>query len=68
MTILLRMDDKMNRQLSCEVNEDDTPAGLADELVHHGFITLVSLAQDFAYPKILKTLPVCRFSIKYWKL
>lgn len=38
MTLLLRMDDKMNRQLSCEVAFQDTPALLAEELVFHGFI------------------------------
>ena len=41
-TILLRMDDKMNRELSCEVSEGDTSFGLADELVHYGFINEVS--------------------------
>lgn len=38
MTILLRMDDKMNRQLSCEVTRADTCGGLSEELVFHGFI------------------------------
>ncbi|XP_035214678.1 nuclear receptor-binding protein-like [Stegodyphus dumicola] len=38
MTVLLRMDDKMNRQLSCEVTQKDTPSDLAEELVFHGFI------------------------------
>ncbi|GIX84886.1 nuclear receptor-binding protein homolog [Caerostris extrusa] len=38
MTILLRMDDKMNRQLSCEVTQQDTSCGLSEELVFHGFI------------------------------
>jgi len=38
MTILVRMDDKMNRQLSCVVDETDTPYDLASELVDHGFI------------------------------
>ncbi|XP_035229920.1 nuclear receptor-binding protein homolog [Stegodyphus dumicola] len=38
MTILLRMDDKMNRQLSCEVTHQDTPYELSEELVFHGFI------------------------------
>lgn len=38
MTVLLRMDDKMNRQLSCEVSHNDTPFELAEELVFHGFI------------------------------
>lgn len=41
MTVLLRMDDKMNRQLSCEVSNQDTPFALADELVFHGFINQV---------------------------
>lgn len=38
MTILLRMDDKMNRQLTCLVSENDASMLLAQELVHFGFI------------------------------
>ncbi|XP_073827718.1 MLF1-adaptor molecule [Musca autumnalis] len=38
MTILLRMDDKMNRQLSCDVTENDTAADLTQELVRLGFV------------------------------
>jgi len=38
MTILVRMDDKMNRQLSCVVSETDTAFELATELVYYGFI------------------------------
>jgi len=41
MTILLRMDDKMNRQLTCLVSEIDTSLLLAQELVHFGFINEV---------------------------
>jgi len=37
--ILLRFEDKMNRQLSCLIdNEVDSPVKLAEELVQHGFI------------------------------
>ncbi|XP_033645184.1 nuclear receptor-binding protein-like [Asterias rubens] len=36
--LLLRMDDKMNRQLSCEIGLEDSPWGLANELVEYGFI------------------------------
>jgi len=37
--ILLRMEDNMNRQLSCLIaRETDTPVKLAVELVQHGFI------------------------------
>lgn len=43
MTILLRMDDKMNRQLTCLVSEIDTSLLLAQELVHFGFINEVSI-------------------------
>lgn len=43
MTILLRMDDKMNRQLTCEVSQDDDAMILAHELVHLGFIHDVSI-------------------------
>eukprot|EP00092_Neocalanus_flemingeri_P025588 GFUD01027741.1.p1 GENE.GFUD01027741.1~~GFUD01027741.1.p1 ORF type:complete len:547 (-),score=196.30 GFUD01027741.1:122-1762(-) len=37
--ILLRFEDKMNRQLSCLIdNQVDSPVKLAEELVQHGFI------------------------------
>merc|ERR1712240_437907 len=37
--ILLRFEDKMNRQLSCLIdNQMDSPVKLADGLVQHGFI------------------------------
>ncbi|KAL1132348.1 hypothetical protein AAG570_010304 [Ranatra chinensis] len=42
MTILLRMDDKMNRQLTCLVSEIDNSLMLAQELVYFGFINEVS--------------------------
>lgn len=42
MTILLRMDDKMNRQLTCPVSQMDTSMLLAQELVHFGFINEVN--------------------------
>lgn len=38
MTILLRMDDKMNRQLTCAVTRRDSAAALAADLVQLGFI------------------------------
>ncbi|KAJ2953051.1 hypothetical protein O0L34_g7442 [Tuta absoluta] len=38
MTILLRMDDKMNRQLTCAVSRHDAAPLLAGELVQLGFI------------------------------
>ncbi|XP_037954722.1 nuclear receptor-binding protein homolog [Teleopsis dalmanni] len=38
MTILLRMDDKMNRQLTCQVTEEDTAVDLTNELVRLGFV------------------------------
>lgn len=41
MTILLRMDDKMNRQLTCPVTETDTPLILAQDLVDNAFINEV---------------------------
>jgi len=36
--ILLRMEDNMNRQLSCSISQEEDPVKLADELVQHGFI------------------------------
>jgi len=38
MTLLLRLDDKMNRQLSCEITDIESPICLANELVYYGFI------------------------------
>lgn len=38
LTLLLRMDDKMNRQLTCEVTVQDTANILSGELVNHGLI------------------------------
>lgn len=32
------MDDRMNRQLTCEITDSDSPLVLAEELVFHGFI------------------------------
>lgn len=43
MTILLRMDDKMNRQLTCSITDADTAISLSQELVHFGFINEVQL-------------------------
>ena len=37
--IFVMLQDKMNRQLSCLIdNQVDSPVKLADELVQHGFI------------------------------
>uniref|UniRef100_A0A1B6CMT4 Protein kinase domain-containing protein n=1 Tax=Clastoptera arizonana TaxID=38151 RepID=A0A1B6CMT4_9HEMI len=38
MMILLRMDDKMNRQLTCQISSLDNSVTLAQELVYFGFI------------------------------
>ncbi|VDP16113.1 unnamed protein product [Soboliphyme baturini] len=32
------MDDQMNRQLTADINDNDTPEALANELVDYGFI------------------------------
>ena len=40
LTLLLRMADKMNRQLTCDIDiEEDTADCLTDELVYYGFIS-----------------------------
>ncbi|CAH1963681.1 unnamed protein product [Acanthoscelides obtectus] len=41
LTIVLRMDDKMNRQLTSCISPGDNPMVLAQELVHYGFINEV---------------------------
>ena len=62
--ILLRMEDNMNRQLSCSISQEEDPVRLADELVQHGFIhpvdhcaikemllgALAKYAEEEAYP------------------
>lgn len=42
LTIVLRMDDKMNRHLTSCISPGDNPKVLAQELVHYGFINEVS--------------------------
>ncbi|CAG7719816.1 unnamed protein product [Allacma fusca] len=61
MTILVRMDDKMNRQLSCVVSETDTAFELAGELVFYGFIheadrdKLANLIEESLYNRLSGT-------------
>lgn len=43
LTLLLRMEDKMNRQLSCEMSPDDPVSVLSNELVFYGLINEVSV-------------------------
>lgn len=43
LTLLLRMDDKMNRQLECDFGMDDNASILAEELVHYGLINEVNM-------------------------
>ncbi|XP_050536299.1 nuclear receptor-binding protein homolog isoform X2 [Daktulosphaira vitifoliae] len=54
MTILLRMDDKMNRQLTCSITDADTASTLSQELVHFGFINEAD--KDKIYVIIEETL------------
>ncbi|CAG9861891.1 unnamed protein product [Phyllotreta striolata] len=41
LTIVLRMDDKMNRQLTSCISPGENPRNIAEELVHYGFINEV---------------------------
>lgn len=43
LSLLLRLEDKMNRQLSCKVGENETPMDLAMELVSYGLISEVRI-------------------------
>lgn len=43
------MDDKMNRQLTCQVSQDDSAMVLSHELVHLGFIHEVSLDSFYIF-------------------
>ena len=70
--ILLRMEDNMNRQLSCSISQEEDPVRLADELVQHGFIhpvdhcaikemllgALAKYAEEGAYPASPAPLPI----------
>lgn len=38
MVLVLRMDDRMNRQLECDFGGEESAITLAEELVHYGFI------------------------------
>ncbi|XP_042561719.1 nuclear receptor-binding protein 2 [Clupea harengus] len=38
LSLFLKMDDKLHRQLSCDILPTDMPRDLASELVHHAFI------------------------------
>ncbi|KAJ8336919.1 hypothetical protein SKAU_G00381390 [Synaphobranchus kaupii] len=39
LSLFLKMDDKLHRQLSCDVLPTDSPKDLANELVHYAFIS-----------------------------
>lgn len=47
LTLLVRLDDKVNRQMSCTVGENETSMDLANELVHYGLISEVILERLF---------------------
>ncbi|XP_048760302.1 nuclear receptor-binding protein-like isoform X1 [Ostrea edulis] len=60
LTLQLKMDDKMNRQLTAEFNNEDTSENLAQELVHYGFInksdldSITRLIEDSIRPTIIE--------------
>lgn len=56
MTISLRLEDKMNRQLSCVVEDGEGAAALTDELVRYGFISQVSKGHVWSLllPNVIK--------------
>lgn len=62
MTVLLRMADQMNRQLTCAFTEQDTSKELAQELVNLGFINendrdlLADLIEDVLQSSINKQM------------
>jgi len=39
LSLLLKLEDKMNRQLSRKIADDENPLELANDLVHHGLIS-----------------------------
>ena len=46
-TLQLKMDDKMNRQLTADINDEDSAVILAEELVHYGFINMVCISAAY---------------------
>jgi len=56
LALLLRFEDKMNRQLSCTVGENETALDLANELVQFGLIN--ELDRDIVTAKINENLTV----------
>lgn len=63
LTLLLKLEDGMNRHLTTEIGEDDGPDSLTDELVRGGFVCEVSvLFYKAMYTSIvseLKHLKLC---------
>lgn len=43
LNLLLKLDDKMNRQLSRKITDGETPLSLATDLVHHGLINEIDV-------------------------
>lgn len=41
LTITLKLDDSMNRQLTAEICDNDAASDLVAELIHHGLISAV---------------------------
>ena len=39
LSLLLKLEDKMNRQLSRKIADNENPLELANDLVHHGLIS-----------------------------
>lgn len=42
LNLLLKLEDRMNRQLSRKITDNENPMELANDLVHHGLISEVS--------------------------
>lgn len=49
LSLLLRLDDKMNRQLNCKVTENESAIDLANELVRYGLVNEVSFFLIFVH-------------------
>lgn len=39
LTLFLKLDDKLHRQLSCDIMPSDSSRDLVNELIHHSFIS-----------------------------
>ena len=60
-TLVLRLDDRMNRQVSCELRSSDTPKALVEELLSFGLIHAVRRQPPMYFLYVFVLARVCRW-------